>query len=313
VSKSSLSKSTVTESRAAIGAPFSLDAAMTRAQAIARVGAFLARHGVEEPARDARALLLAAARLQLVELTVSPETPLGVAAARRLAQYAARRAAREPASRITGERGFWTLDLLVYKNVLDPRADTETLIETALDLLRDRRDEALSILDLGSGSGALLCALLSEFTQARGVAVDLSRDACAASAANLARCGLASRASVVRGRWAEAVNARFDVIVSNPPYIRRADIGGLDPEVRLHDPALALDGGEDGLDCYRELTRELPRLLDGNGVALFETGAGQAAGVAAILMAQGLALDGIGRDLGGHERVVAARLAPGYS
>ena len=205
---------------------------------------------------------------------------------------------------------FWTLDLAVAPSVLDPRPDTETLVETALRFVAERRDAPLSILDLGAGSGAIACALLSELPAARAVAVDLSQDACAATAANLARCGLSDRAAVVRGRWAEALQARFDLIVSNPPYVRTEDIAGLDPEVRLHDPALALDGGADGLERYREIIGDLPRLIDEDTVVVFEVGFDQAGGVAALLEAHGFNIERVARDVGGHERVVAARLGP---
>jgi release factor glutamine methyltransferase len=283
-----------------------LDAAMTRAEALARVAVYLAHHDVEEARGDARALLLAAAALSRADFMLAPDAALGADAAARLSAFAWRRAEREPASRIIGERGFWTLDLAIAPDVLDPRADTETLVELASSLLRARRGEALTILDLGSGSGAILCALLAEFPQTRGVAVDLSPAACAATRANLARCGFAHRASVLRGRWAEALAARFDLLVSNPPYIRHGDIAALDPEVRLHDPALALDGGVDGLACYRVLALAAPALLAPEGVALFEVGAGQSGEVAALLRAQGLPILGTAHDTGGHERVVAA-------
>jgi release factor glutamine methyltransferase len=213
-------------------------------------------------------------------------------------------------SRILGERGFWTLDLTVAPGVLDPRPDTETLIETALSLVAEKRDAPLAILDLGSGSGAIACALLSELPAAWALAVDLSPDACAASAANLARCGFSDRAYVVRGRWAEALQGGFDLIVANPPYVRSDDIAGLDPEVRLHDPALALDGGADGLERYREIIGDLPRLIDEDTVVVFEVGFDQAGGVAALLEAHGFNIERVARDVGGHERVVAARLGP---
>ena len=287
-----------------------LDAATTRAEAQARVAAYLAHHDIEEARGDARALLLAAAALSRADLMLAPDTALGADAATRLAGFVQRRAVREPTSRIIGERGFWTLDLAVAPDVLDPRADTETLVELASSLLRARRGEALTILDLGSGSGAILCALLAEFPRAHGVAVDLSPAACAATRANLARCGFAHRAGVLRGRWAEALAARFDLVVSNPPYIRRGDIASLDPEVRLHDPALALDGGVDGLDCYRVLALATPGLLAPEGVALFEVGAGQSGDVAALLRARGLRVLETARDAGGHERVVAAGAGP---
>lgn len=283
---------------------------LTRAQAIATVADCLEAAGIGEAQDDARALLRAAAGLTRLELALAPRAPLSQEEARALSRYAARRAAREPVSRIVGERGFWTLDLAVAPDVLDPRPDTETLVETALRLVAERRDAPLSILDLGAGSGAIVCALLSELSAARAVAVDLSAQACAATAANLARCGLAGRASVVRGRWAQALQARFDLVVSNPPYVRTGDIEGLEPEVRLHDPALALDGGADGLDCYREIIGDLPRLLAEDAVVLFEVGFDQAASVAALLGAQDFNIARVTRDAGGHERVVAARFSP---
>jgi release factor glutamine methyltransferase len=239
---------------------------------------------------------------------MEPQAPLAPEAADLLSRYAARRAAREPVSRILGERGFWTLDLAVAAQVLDPRADTEALIETTLALLPSR-DAPFSLLDLGSGSGAIVCALLSELPSTQAVAVDLSPAACAATAANLARCGVADRARVVRGRWGAALAGPFDVVVSNPPYIRTDDLATLDPEVRLHDPALALDGGADGLDCYREIVADLPRLLKGDGLAAFEVGHDQAVAVAGLLGAAGYAVARVGQDAGGRARVVAARAA----
>lgn len=288
---------------------FSVNATLTRAQAISEVAAFLAAAGVDAAREDARALLLAAAELSRLDLAMAPHAPLTPQHAQRLSRYAARRAAREPVSRILGERGFWTLDLFVAPHVLDPRPDTETVIEVILALLAERKGEPFRILDLGAGSGAIVCALLSELPAATAVAVDVSAHACVATLDNLARCGLGSRARVLRGRWAEALAGSFDIVVSNPPYVRAGDIAGLDPEVRLHDPALALDGGADGLDCYRAIIDDLPRILAPNGLVAFEVGAGQAVSVAALLGAQGFAIDRIGRDAGGHERAVAARPA----
>lgn len=282
---------------------------LTRIEAIAKLADYLEAAGVADAQEDARALLRAAAGLTRLELALAPRAPLSDEEARTLSDYAARRVAREPVSRILGERGFWTLDLAVTPGVLDPRADTETLVETALSFLAKKRDAPLSILDLGAGSGAIACALLSELPGARAVAVDLSAQACAATAANLARCGFSNRASVVRGRWAEALQGRFDLIVSNPPYVRTDDIAGLEPEVRLHDPALALDGGADGLDCYREIIRDMPRLLAEDALVLFEVGFDQAVSVAALLGAKGFQIERVARDAGRHERVVAARLA----
>jgi release factor glutamine methyltransferase len=285
-----------------------MSGALTRRAAAAQLEARLAAAGLarDEAVLDARALLLAAERISRADLVLEPEAPLSPPGAARLAAYAERRAAREPTSRILGTRGFWTLDLVVEADVLDPRADTETLVEAALDHLRARRGETLSILDLGSGSGAILCALLAELPRARGVAVDVSAAACAATRKNLMRCGLADRAAVLRGRWGDSLRARFDLIVSNPPYIPRGDIAGLDPEVRAHDPILALDGGLDGLDAYRAIARAAPALLAGEGVLALECGLGQSAETARLLARDGLEIREIRRDCGGRERVVVA-------
>lgn len=287
------------------------DAPTTRAQAIAEVAKFLIEGGVpaQEATEDARALLRAAANLSRLELAMQPQAPLEPAHADALSRLVARRAAREPVSRILGTRGFWTLDLIVAPHVLDPRPDTETIVETTLAMVGEKRDAPLNILDLGAGSGAIVCSLLSELPAARAVAVDISAHACVATVDNLARCGLAARATVVQGRWAEALDARFDIIVSNPPYVRSNEIPLLDPEVRLYDPALALDGGADGLECYRAIAGDLTRLLTEDGFAAFEIGADQAVSVAALLGAQGFVIDRVGRDAGGRERVVAARRA----
>lgn len=293
-----------------VTSPAALAALPSRVQAIAQVAAYLVESGVapEQAQDDARALLRAAAGLTRLDLALSPQAPITAAESGRLSQYAARRAAREPVSRILGARGFWTLDLVVAPNVLDPRPDTETLVETTLALI-EQRDAPLSILDLGAGSGAILCALLSELPNARGVAVDLSPEACAATRENLLRCGLGDRAHVVRGRWGEALTGPFDVIVSNPPYVRAEAISTLDPEVRLFDPALALDGGADGLDCYRDIAADLARLVAPGGLVAFEVGFDQAVSVAALLGSEGFAIARVGRDAGGHERVLAARPA----
>jgi release factor glutamine methyltransferase len=280
----------------------------SRAVALERVADFLKRHGVEDARRDARALLIAAAGVTSAELLLEPATLLSREASDKLREHAERRAAREPVSRIVGERGFWMQELLVAEGVLDPRPDTETLVECAVALLDDRRGEALSILDLGVGSGAIVCALLFEFANARAIAVDLSAKACAAAAANLARCGVAERASVLRGCWAQALDARFDLIVSNPPYVASADIESLAPEVRLYDPQLALDGGDDGLSCYRDIAADLPRLLAPQGIAVLEVGAGQAPDVSALLVENGLEIVEVRRDMAGHQRAVAARM-----
>ncbi len=279
----------------------------TREKALARLARFLKASGVEEAREDARLLLFDACGLTHADYLLSPEAPVGEAAASLLAERAARRAAREPVSRILATRGFWTLDLAVFPDVLDPRPDTESVAALALSLVAARRNEALRLLDLGSGSGALLCALLAELPKAFGVAVDLSQPALLATRTNLARCGLSARAAILQGLWGRSLGSTFDLVVSNPPYVKSDEIDRLSPEVRLHDPQLALDGGVDGLGSIREIAADLPRLLAPGGVVVLEVGLGQARETAALLAAAGLEDTGTRRDAGGRERAVAAR------
>jgi release factor glutamine methyltransferase len=286
---------------------FDTQAGESRESALARLARFLEASGVEEARDDARLLLFDACGLTHADYLLSPQTPLGEAAAKRLAERAARRGAREPVSRILATRGFWTLDLAVHPDVLDPRPDTETVVALALSLVAARRGEALRVLDLGCGSGALLCALLSELPQAFGVAVDLSQQALLATRTNLARCGLSARAAILQGLWGGSLGSTFDLVVSNPPYVKSDEIDRLSPEVRLHDPRPALDGGVDGLSSIREIAADLPRLLAPGGVVVLEVGLGQARETAALLEAAGLDEAGTRRDAGGRERAVAAR------
>jgi release factor glutamine methyltransferase len=250
---------------------------------------------VDAPAREA-ALVLRAAGLRPTDLIAE--------------RYAARRAAGEPLSRILGRREFWGLEFALSPETLDPRPDTETIVEAALAAFAGRRGEALRIVDFGVGSGALLAALLSELPAARGVGVDLSPGAAAQARANLESLGLEARAEIRVGDWAEGLDGPFDLIVANPPYIRSGDIAGLAREVRDHDPRLALDGGADGLDAYRALTPQIARLLAPAGRFLVEVGAGQADAVKALATAAGLADLATHRDLAGVERVVSGGRAP---
>jgi release factor glutamine methyltransferase len=263
---------------------------------------------VDAPAREA-ALVLRAAGLRPTDLIANPDAPLGAAAAD-VQRCAARRAAGEPLSRILGRREFWGLEFALSPETLDPRPDTETIVEAALAAFAARRDEALRIVDFGVGSGALLAALLSEFPAAHGVGVDLSPGAAAQARANLESLGLEARAEIRVGDWAEGLDGRFDLIVANPPYVRSGDIAGLAREVRDHDPRLALDGGADGLDAYRALTPQIARRLASAGRFLVEVGAGQADAVKALATAAGLADLATHRDLAGVERVVSGGRAP---
>ena len=196
-----------------------------------------------------------------------------------------RRTAREPMAFILGSQGFWKHDFRVSPATLIPRADSEALVEAALA----RFDvPPTTILDLGTGTGCLLLSLLAEWPDTFGVGVDLSPDAAALAAENARRLGVADRAALLAGSWADAIAGRFDLVLSNPPYIRSADIPDLMPEVSAFEPATALDGGDDGLCAYRVIVGMLPRLLTARGSAVLELGAGQGAGVAAIAASVGL-------------------------
>ena len=284
-------------------------ASTTRAEALRQlVEAF--RSKFEEPAREARLTLFAACGLSTVAVIAAPDAPLGPAAPL-LGDFALRRAAGEPLSKIVGKREFWGLALSVSRDVLDPRPETETIIEAAVPLFGGRRREPLRILDLGVGSGALLCALLSEFPAAQGLGVDRSEDAVRVACTNLEACGLAGRAKVRVGDWTDGVDGPFDLIVSNPPYIPSSDIAGLPREVRDFDPRLALDGGADGLEAFRAIIPSSARLISPDGRLLVEVGAGQARSVLAIAAGAGFLAGATWRDLAGVERVVAAQAPQG--
>ena len=264
----------------------------------------LRRAGVADPALDARLLVCAAAGIDHLDLVRDPEQEIGEEAAPRLKAFLRRRLTREPVSRILGTRGFWSLDLAVTPDVLDPRPDSETLIDAALEFFVDRQNEPLRIADLGAGSGALLCALLDVFPAATGVAVDISAAACVVARRNLGACGFQGRFNVLNGGWAAAGRGPFDLVVSNPPYIATAEIDGLDPEVRDFDPRLALDGGPDGLAAYRDILALLPGMLAPDGLAVLETGHDQAQAVSALASAASLRLAGPRSDFGGQPRAI---------
>ncbi|MDF2118194.1 peptide chain release factor N(5)-glutamine methyltransferase [Roseiarcaceae bacterium H3SJ34-1] len=292
-----------------------LSAERTIAEAFAALETAFVEAGITTPGFDARVLLEDATGLNQAALRAGSDRKLGGKAVERLAQTVARRIAREPVTRILGSRGFWTLDLKVTPDVLDPRGDTETVVEAVIDCFRGRRDQPLRILDLGTGSGALLCALLSEFPAATGLGVDISEAACAVATENLKATGLNARGSIRRGDWMqgidEEIDGRFDVIVSNPPYIESGTIAGLEPEVRCFDPHLALDGGADGLVAYREIAAGLARILDPEGGMVFvEIGCKQAGSVTAIMEAAGVKPADVARDLSGNDRVVFGPLMP---
>jgi release factor glutamine methyltransferase len=259
----------------------------------------LTEAGIEAPRRDARLLL--AHLLGLPPRALPPENAAVAEAPLRAAL--ARRAAREPLAFITGTQGFWTLELEVSPATLIPRADSETLIEAALTVFPDRGAVA-RVLDLGTGTGCLLLAALSEFPAAFGVGVDRVPAAASLAARNAARLGLSGRAAFLAGHWAGAVAARFELVLCNPPYIETAAIAGLMEEVACHEPASALDGGVDGLQAYAALMPTLAKLLSAGGVAILELGAGQAPAAAALARAAGFSRLSTHADLGGIERAL---------
>ncbi len=277
----------------------------TAGAAMAAAAARLAAAGVAEPRLDARLLVAHALGVAPQAVFTRPEMPVAPGQRAALDALVARRAAREPVSRILGRRGFWTLDLALGPDTLDPRPDSETVVEAVLAARPDRA-RALRLADFGTGSGCLLLALLAELPAAWGLGVDRSAGALAVARANARTAGLAGRAAFVCADWGGGLAGRFDVIVANPPYIPDGDIAGLEPEVAEYDPRLALAGGADGLDAYRALAPHLARLLAPGGVVALEVGQAQAATVAAQLAAAGLTVTGCRRDLGGIERVVVA-------
>lgn len=272
---------------------------------LATASARLKAAGCGTPVLDARLLLQAAAGLSREELIMGLDRPLTPGQLVRYEGFIARRESHEPVSRILGEREFYGRAFRVTPDTLDPRPDTETLIEAALPLI----PQGGRLLDLGTGTGAIAVTLLAERPDASGVASDLSPAALAVAADNAARHAVAERLELVLGSWLAPVTGRFDIILSNPPYIPAGDIAGLGPDVRNHDPVLALEGGTDGLDPYRIIAASAAGHLAPEGHVLVEIGAGQADDVAAIFAAAGFREAGRHRDLGGHIRCLCFRTA----
>jgi release factor glutamine methyltransferase len=265
----------------------------------------LSQAGFAEPRRLARRLVASALDLAPTELLAHPEQVVDAQQSGRVRLALIRMADREPLSRILGHREFWGLEFALSADTLDPRPETETVVEAVLRQVLDH-EAPLRFLDLGTGTGCILLALLSEFPAATGFGVDLAPGAAATARRNAAALGLAERAHFVVGDWGTAVAGRFDVITSNPPYIAAGALADLPREVALYDPCLALDGGPDGLEAYRSLVVDLSRLLEPGAVLAVEVGFGQAPTVAAMLRAGGLAISGHERDLAGIARCVVA-------
>jgi release factor glutamine methyltransferase len=262
---------------------------------------------------DARILVGAALGLDLTGLIAAAGRLLTPDETIRLEDFARRRANGEPVARILGRREFWGLSLKLSSATLVPRPDTETVVELALEMLRaaPHRDRGLRIADIGTGSGAILLALLSELPDASGIGTDISEDALQTARGNAVDLGLADRATFIICDYAAALCEPFDLIVSNPPYIPSAEIAGLAKEVRDHDPLAALDGGTEGLDAYRTLIPQAAKLLAPGGVLVVEIGQGQSGAVEGLMKAAGLTLQRPAKaDLAGIPRAVAGRKLP---
>ena len=279
-----------------------MNGGQTAAQAMAAAAARLRAAGVDDPARDARVLLAHAARIEAARVTLIAPEELEPEIAERYEQLIALRAIRVPVSHLVGERAFYGRRFKVSGDVLDPRPETETLIEAAL------AEPFTRVLDLGVGSGCILVTLLAERGEATGLGVDLSEAACLQASANAVLHRVQARAEILQSDWFSNVAGRFDLIVSNPPYIAAGEMAGLADEVRRHEPALALTDGGDGLGAYRAIAAQVAAHLEPGGRLLVEIGPTQAAAVCAILSTAGLSEIGVVQDLDGRDRVVCAWL-----
>lgn len=269
--------------------------------------------GIDSAELDARMLVGAVLDLDLTGIITAAGRQITENESHRLEVFARRRLAGEPVARILGHKEFWGLPLNLSPATLVPRPDTETVVEMALQILRAeaRANQPLRIADLGTGSGAILLALLSELPRANGVGTDVSAEALQTASGNAARLGLSDRATFIACDYASGLAGAFDLIVSNPPYIRSADINALAVEVRDHDPHTALDGGADGLDAYRALIPQAAQSLAPGAALVVEAGEGQSSDIEALMTAAGLTTAGPPRaDLAGIRRTVAGRKLP---
>jgi release factor glutamine methyltransferase len=284
---------------------------MTHAQALQALRTYIT--AAEAFAENSNAIdhetrMLAASALRITQstLTLNPATIITVEEASRLNQFSERFRNGEPIARILEEWEFWGLPFSLSPATLIPRPDSETLVEAALARLKatGQQHARLRLLDLGTGSGCLLIALLSECKLATGLGIDMAEQAVSTAQTNAARNGVTQRARFIRGDWGDGIAERFDLIISNPPYIPSKDIGALDASVREHDPLIALDGGQDGLTFYHRLARDLPHLLTHEGFAVIEIGYDQGESVPALMIASGLVIQTIQHDLAGHPRAI---------
>lgn len=271
---------------------------------VARYNRVLTDAGADTPALDARVLIKSVTGLTDADFITGDAAPITDGQAGEIASRIARRAAGEPVSKIIGQKEFWGLEFEVTADTLSPRPDTETLVAAALAWARGRAEHTLHILDLGTGTGCILIALLRELGHATGVAVDLSPSALDVARRNAARHGVSTRFTGVESDWIKNVKGTFDLIVSNPPYIPNPDMESLPIEVRNHDPILALRGGADGFDSYREIITAIKPALKPGGRAFLEIGFGQDEKMMRLVDDSALRMVGIWPDIAGIPRVV---------
>ncbi|MET3665263.1 peptide chain release factor N(5)-glutamine methyltransferase [Caulobacter sp. 1776] len=259
--------------------------------------------GIDQPSIDARLMLEVAAGVTRTEIVTDPYRELTAEQLATLEDYLSRRTRREPVSHIIGRKGFWKILLQVNKNVLTPRPETEVIVDEVLKAFPENM--GFSMLDLGVGSGTILLAVLAERPAAKGLGIDASAEALAVARDNAANLDLNTRAAFMHGDWTAGLgDASFDLVVSNPPYIPTADIETLEPEVRDHEPRLALDGGADGLDAYRLLAPEILRVLKAGGMFAVEIGFDQSQAVETLFREAGAHQVKTVKDLSTHDRVV---------
>ncbi|WP_107677719.1 peptide chain release factor N(5)-glutamine methyltransferase [Agrobacterium sp. LAD9] len=279
------------------------------ASALAAARKRLQAAGIDDPLLDARLLIAEVIDFSLTDFVMKPDRVVTPEESARIATMIDRRANGEPVHRILGHREFHGLDLLLSKETLEPRPDTEVLVDTLLPELKKAISTKGSarILDMGTGTGAIGLALLKECPDATGIGSDISADALETAARNAARNDLGARFETIRSDWFEKISGSFDIIVSNPPYIRTDIVATLDQEVRNHDPMAALDGGQDGLAPYRLIAADAGRFLVENGIVGVEIGFDQRLDVSAIFASHGFSLLDAVKDYGGNDRVLTFR------
>jgi release factor glutamine methyltransferase len=263
----------------------------------------LQQEKIESASLDSRILLEYVLGVSREQLLFALDQPMSAEQYARFEMLVEKRAQRQPIAQLIGKREFWGMNFVVNEHTLDPRPDSEALVEYVLERVENRAD-IFKVLDLGTGTGCLLLSILSELPSARGLGVDYSENALQVAKENAMALGLAGRTQFMCGDWCEKIDGEFDIIISNPPYIPTQVIPTLDPEVSQFEPKLALDGGEDGFACYRKIMKKLPKILAKNGFAAFELGMGQQKELTALAGENGLEAVGVRNDLSGIARCI---------